>query len=160
MTTNKSYVLIAEDDEPKLLRLKDFLGTEFPDCQIEARRSATTALAALREKLPDLLLLDMSLPTYEIGPGEQGGRPQDFGGLAVMDFMAFEELNAPVVIVTQYETFPIAKGEDMTLEDVAAKAKDDHPGIFKGLVYYNSVMSTWQEKLAELVRGIILEGQG
>lgn len=153
-------ILIAEDDDPKYQRLREFVVQEFPDAKVDMSRSVTTALASLRSGLPDLLLLDMSLPTYEIAPGEQGGRPQDFGGITVMDFMDFEDLEAPVVIVTQYETFPVRNGENMSLEVLAEKAAADYPRVFKGLVYYSSVENTWQDPLKSLMTDILGGGAG
>lgn len=153
-------ILIAEDDDPKFQRLREFVTQEFPDAQVNVSRSVTKALASLRSGLPSLVLLDMSLPTYEIAPGERGGRPQDFGGLAVMDFMDFEELEAPVIIVTQYETFPVRNGESMSLEVLTDKAAADYPRVFKGLVYYSSVENTWQDPLKLLMTYVLKESTG
>jgi CheY-like chemotaxis protein len=151
------HILIAEDDEPKLFRLKEWVGNFFPECVVLSRTSVTSTLTALRESIPDLLLLDMSLPTYEVGPGELGGRPQDFGGLAVMKFMEFERLFAPVIVVTQYETFPVAKSVSMTLQELAALASRDHPRLFRGLVYYNSVIAGWESELERAMTGALRE---
>ena len=148
-------ILIAEDDDPKCQRLREFVAQEFPDAEVNVSRSVTSALASLRSSLPDLLLLDMSLPTYEIAPGEQGGRPQDFGGIAVVDFMDFEEMVAPVIIVTQYETFPVRNGESMSLEVLAEKATADYPRVFRGLVYYSSVENNWHDPLKSLMTDIL-----
>src|SRR5436305_1718025 len=131
-------ILIAEDDEPKLHRLREFFEAYFPATHVRASGSVTTTLACIREEIPDLILLDMSLPTYEIAVGEQGGRPQDFGGMTVMDFMAFEQLCAAVIIVTQYETFPGSNGANLSLQQIASSAAQRHPDIFRDLIYYNS----------------------
>lgn len=151
-------ILIAEDDEPKCFRLREFVEQAFVDVDVVIRRSVTTALSLLRDDLPDLVLLDMSLPTYEIAPGERGGRPQDFGGLTIMDFMDFEEISCPVIVVTQYETFPVGNGENMSIEAMAAKAAAEHERLFFGLVYYNSVESAWQGTLSALISKVMEHG--
>lgn len=150
-------ILIAEDDEPKLMKLRSFLQKEFSGSTIEAAKSVTSTLASIRVRKPDVLILDMSLPTFEIALGERGGRPQDYGGLAVMEFMEFEDLLAPVVMVTQYEAFPGDNGANRTLEEIAAEASDNHPSMFKGLIYYSSVENTWEEQLKKAIISLCLE---
>lgn len=141
-------VLISEDDDPKLERLREFIQDRYKQVNIRSAGAANATLVALRVELPDVLVLDMSLPTFEVGRGEPGGRPQDFGGLEVMDFMELEDLICPVVIVTQYEAFPLSKGESMSLDEVANKARSEHPSMFNGLIYYSSVTRSWEDELA------------
>lgn len=148
-------VLIAEDDDPKLHRLREFVEAEFAPAHVTSSRSVNSTLARLRIETPDLIILDMSLPTYEIAIGEQGGRPQDFGGITVMEFMTFEQLSAPVVIVTQYETFPGSNGANLSLEEIAASVAREHPDIFRELIYYNSVENVWQEPLKAAIAAIM-----
>jgi len=68
-----------------------------------------------------------------------------------MDFMEFEELKVPVIIVTQYGAFARGSGDNMTLEELAEKASFDHPDLFAGLVYYNLVMNDWKSDLRDKV---------
>jgi len=89
----------------------------------------------------------MSLPTFDIGPSEPGGRPQGFGGIEVLRIMGFEERKIPVVVITAYEAFN-DRGRDIDLVDLSARLSEDHPDTFRGLVYYNSVVGGWQEKLS------------
>jgi CheY-like chemotaxis protein len=148
-------ILISEDDDPKLERLREFILDRYTNAIVLSAGAANATLAALRVDLPDLLLLDMSLPTFEVGRGEPGGRPQDFGGLEVMDFMELEDLICPVVIVTQYEAFPLSRGENMSLDDVASKAHLEHPSMFKRLIYYSSVTRAWEEELSTALESIL-----
>lgn len=145
------HILLAEDDEPKLIKIRAFLQKEFSGSSIDAARSVTSTLASIRARKPDVLVLDMSLPTFEIALGERGGRPQDYGGLTVMEFMDFEDLVAPVVMVTQYEAFPGDNGANRTLEEIAADARKNHPSMFRGLIYYSSVENTWEEPLKDAI---------
>ena len=118
----------------------------------------TSTLSALRLNVPDLVLLDMSLPTFEVAPGERGGRPQDFGGIAIMNFMEFEDIVVPVIVVTQYESFPTGNGENTTLEEIASRASREHSSVFLGLVYYSSVENSWKDMLRMLMKRVLLKG--
>ena len=53
----------------------------------------------------DFILLDMSLPTYDVGPSETGGRPQSFGGRELLRYIDRKNIIIPVIVVTQYERF-------------------------------------------------------
>ena len=77
-----------------------------------------------------------------------------------MDFMDFEGVEAPVVIVTQYETFSARNGESMSLEMLAEKAAADYSRVFKGLVYYSSVENNWQDRLKFLMTDVLKGSAG
>lgn len=148
-------IVIAEDDDPKYQRILGVISSNFPDAVIVAAPAANAALNALRAETPDLLVLDMSLPTFEVGRGEPGGRPQDFGGLEVMDHMDVEGIVCPTVIVTQHEGFPLAKGEVASRTEVTSMAQAEHPDTFIGLVYYRSVANDWESELLEICVGVL-----
>lgn len=152
-------ILIAEDDDPKLHRIREVLENAFPHASISSVSAANAALTSLRSETPDLLILDMSLPTFEVGRGEPGGRPQDFGGLEVMDHLGAEDILCPVIIVTQHNEFPLAKGESMSREEVAQRAAEDHAESFIGLVYYRSVADDWEAELRELATTVVAQNK-
>ena len=152
-------IVIAEDDDPKYQRIRSVLLGQYPEASIVAASAANSALNALRSTAPELLVLDMSLPTFEIGRGEPGGRPQDFGGLEVMDHMDAEGIVCPIIIVTQHEGFPLAKGEVMSRADLAIIAKDEHPDTFVGLIYYRSVANDWEDELLRLCTNVLGGGR-
>ena len=143
-------VLIAEDEYQKLRHLREFIAVNVPESEILEARSVRSALDKLEDERPDLVLLDMSLPTFDVAPGESGGRPQGFGGAEVMRFMEFLELTAPVVVVTAYEGFE-DKGKSVDLSVLEARLREDHPGTFRGIVYYSGLASDWQIPLKALV---------
>jgi len=142
-----SKLLIAEDEGPKLSSVRTFVEGLLPNVSVRAARSVRSTVDLLRSWRPNLLLLDMSLPTFDIGPSEPGGRPQGFGGIEVLRIMGFEERKIPVVVITAYEAFN-DRGRDIDLVDLSARLSEDHPDTFRGLVYYNSVVGGWQEKLS------------
>ncbi len=110
------------------------------------------ALYRLRNDTYDLALLDISLPSFDVGPGEPGGRPQGFGGIEVLRSMDRYTLDVPVIVITAYEAFPSA-GKQINLDTLNAELLKAHPRIFRGLVFYNSVFSTWSDNLRKLILG-------
>lgn len=139
-------ILIADDETPKLNRLDEFVRTVYPLADIDFARSVKSAIASMTALLPDLVLLDMSLPTFDVAPGEPGGRPQGFGGIEVLRYMDFYELAAPVIVVTQYEAFT-EKGKNVDLRSLSDRMRSDHGSSFRDCVYFGRIHDEWQKDL-------------
>ena len=147
-------ILIVEDDDAKRDRLAAFLSLEFGHLTVRYARSVNSAIDRLLEHIPDLILLDMSLPTYDIGPGERGGRPQGFGGMEVLSSMERFEIKAPVLIVTQYEAFA-HEGEEINHIELSDQLASAFPDMFAGLIYFNTVFGEWEDLLTDKVEQIL-----
>lgn len=139
-------ILLVEDEEPKQRHIETFLRATFRGPEIVVARSVRGAIAQLSRSVPDVVILDMSLPTFEIGGEEAGGRPQGFGGIEVIRNMELDDIVAPVVFLTGYEAFTKAGGQ-LSLDVLAQELKDDHPGLFCGIIHFNSAYGDWQARL-------------
>lgn len=144
-------ILIIEDDEFKQRKLEDATRDIVDDADIELSKSVNSGLSKLVEGSFDLVLLDMSLTTFEVGPNEIGGRPQNFGGIEVLRNMDRLELRTPVIVITQHERFKVG-GEEKLLNDLYTELKEDHDDNFLDLVYYNSANDEWRRRLKHVIR--------
>lgn len=144
-------VLLVEDEAPKLTNLLEFINGEYPELNVVTAKSVRSAVDALRaEKSFGLVILDMSLPTFDIENGESGGAPQGFGGLEVMRFMERTDQSIPVIIVTAYTAFD-GGVRTLGLDELKQNLVTDYPDIFRALVYYNIVFGTWVSELREAI---------
>lgn len=144
-------VLLVEDEAPKLSNLCEFLKENYPDFHVTTAKSVRSAVDELRKSITfDLIILDMSLPTFDIENGESGGAPQGFGGLEVMRFIERTGKIIPVIIVTAYTAFDEGT-KTWGLDELRNNLADDYPDIFRGLVYYNIVYGTWISELRETI---------
>lgn len=139
-------ILLVEDEEPKQRHIENFLHRTLKAPTITLARSVRGALASLKQEIPDVVILDMSLPTFEIGGEEAGGRPQGFGGIEVIRNMDLDDIVAPVVFLTGYEAFTKAGGQ-LSLDVLAEEIRDDHPELFHGIIHFNSAYGDWQARL-------------
>lgn len=150
-------VLIIEDDEFKQRRLAQAVKSYDYAWELFLERSVNAGLSAIEDKHPDLILLDMSLTTFDVGPAESGGRPQNFGGLEVLRQMDRLEICIPVIVITQHERF--ARGsQEVLLSTIRTELEEQHDRVFKGLVYYNSATGNWEKQLRGLIREILKQG--
>jgi len=150
-----SRILIVEDEDPKLEHLSSFINSIASDLKIESARSVVSALEKLRQMPPSLLLLDMSLPTFDIGEMESGGRPQGYGGLEVLRQMTMLDIECPTVVVTGYEAFPGDAGEPVDLNELGRRLKEEFPKMLKEVLHYNSTNDEWKTKLRKIFLEIL-----
>ncbi|MBR8272570.1 response regulator [Burkholderia cenocepacia] len=156
----RPHVLIVEDEAPKLLHIERFLHSVADDLQIVAARSVNSALDELEKMLPDLLLLDMSLPTFDIGERENGGRPQGFGGIEILRYMALADLKCPTIVITGYEAFLRETGKHMDLSQMRSELMTEFPDFLKGVLHYNSSYDEWKDSLSAVLREIRIDKDG
>lgn len=151
-------LLIVEDEAPKREHIIAFIGRENLDFELEIAKSVRSAIESLRKSIPDLILLDMSLPTYDVGANEPGGRPQGFGGIEIMRYMDRLGMVVPIIVVTAYEAFNKG-GKDVDLRSLAEELKSEHPETFRGIVYFNSMFEEWSRELIVLINACTRKGE-
>jgi CheY-like chemotaxis protein len=150
-------IWLVEDDGFKRDKLRAVLRELFPESDIEEARSAKSAFNLLGNGLPNLVVLDMSLPTFDIGPTEPGGRPQGFGGVEVLREMERRDITAPVVVVTQYAFF----GEErVNLGELTRQLREEHGERFVELVYYESASEEWKVSFQDAIRRAVSSSGG
>ncbi len=148
-------VLLVEDEDPKRDAVVAMLTAEFVGVEVQMARSVRSAIAEIRASQPGLLLLDMSLPTFDIAPGEPGGRPQSFGGIEVLRFLDSADINLPAIVITAYEAFPKANGNPIGFEVLAGELRRDYPALFKGLIHFDPILGEWGARFCALVRDVL-----
>ena len=144
-------ILLIEDDMNKLKQLVDFIKDSLIETQITERHSYRGGLGEIDNNTDyNLIILDMSLPTYDKTPTESGGRPRKFAGRELLRQMKRRELQIPVIIVTQFDKF----GEDkdaIVLPQLINELWIDYSDIFYSLVYYNTAYKNWKDELGALL---------
>jgi CheY-like chemotaxis protein len=151
-------VLLIEDEVPKQEHILSALKELRPLARVRVARSLKSAIEEIVSDRPNLVLLDMSLPTFDIGPKESGGRPQNFGGVEVLRYMELYDLHFPTVVITAYEAFSKG-GKPVDHDSLHNQLLQDHPSSYKGLIYYNSLFSEWRRELADLISNIEQQSQ-
>lgn len=146
-------VLIVEDDQNKSARLEEFVEEHFPHASVSTATSFQSGLRGILETAPELVILDMTLPNYDIGPGESGGVSRAFGGYDVLSEMVRMGVEGVrVVVVTQYDAFGGDDGsEHKTFDELSAELARAFPGRFVGAVHYDPTDGRWRNMLGEML---------
>jgi CheY-like chemotaxis protein len=140
-------ILLVEDEDPKRTHIARFLEQWSEDIELHIAKSVNSALDSIDESRPDLLLLDMSLPTFDIGDGESGGRPQGFGGIEVLRQITMADIVCPTVVITGYEAFLREAGKPVELSQLREELRAEFPHLFRGILHYNSTVDGWKIEL-------------
>jgi len=151
-------LLIVEDDDNKQSQISSFLNSQYSDLTLEVARSLKSGLKQIRTFNPDLVLLDMTLPTYDVGPDEPGGSTHALGGREFMRELKRYRLKPPVIVVTQYSIFD-AGTEFATLQELDAEFMRTYPEVYRGAVYYHAAIGSWKDHIIKLINENVREGQ-
>lgn len=144
-------ILIIEDNQLKREKICDFLAANFEVKLFEAA-SYNSGLNAVLARKYDLLVLDMSMPTFDRTPATNGGRFRALAGKEIAVRLQKQKRLIPFVVVTGYSDFSVnAESLSIYQIDEALKILGDE---YKGCVFFDAVESVWKENLLEIVRGI------
>lgn len=146
-------ILIVEDNHKKLEKLKDFLESEYNEVQLEERTSYNSAAKeiALNYNNYDLILLDMSMQTYDISNEESGGEPEPLAGKNILKQMYFREIPTKVLVVTMYENFV----DGTKISQLNEELKNDYPDNYCGFIFFSHNNFDWAINLKESINKII-----
>lgn len=143
-------MLLVEDDENKRKQIGSFLSEMFRPTNLYFAKSLKSGLNAITQGDIDLIILDMTMPTFDITVDEPGGRPQPYAGREILRQMDRRRIKTPVIVVTQFDKF--GEGDDaLDLEELDEQLREAHPSTYCGVVYYDVAVEGWKEALTKLV---------
>lgn len=146
-------ILLVEDDENKRAVIEQFLAEQFPLMRLRTAFSLQSGVRAVLEQRPELVLLDMTLPNYDIGADETGGQHHIFGGRDFIRQVERFEIDTKVIVVTQFETFgkaPNIINIDQLDNMLAAESPERHMGV----VYYHASIEQWKDTLKDKIMSV------
>lgn len=152
-------ILLIEDDEEKLRQITDFLMSSFTEPKVVVARSFDAGLRKVisDSTTTDVVLLDMSMPSYDISWREPtGGVPESFAGRELLAQMKLRSIRIPTIVVTMFDSFG-EKPNKMSLEQLSAQLKQHYSPPFRDLVYYNSRQEGWRSALRESILRVTSE---
>jgi CheY-like chemotaxis protein len=98
-------ILLIEDDEKKIEDIKSFIEANYPQYALTIKESYQSGLRELMFNRYDLLLLDMSLPTWESMDFEAVGSFEKFGGYKIMKEMRRKKVDIKTILITMFDDF-------------------------------------------------------
>ncbi|MCK9617005.1 MAG: hypothetical protein M0R21_04130 [Lentimicrobiaceae bacterium] len=141
-------VLFIEDNEHKIKQVLLFFEINFPTIEVVLRKSYNSGLRELIKKNDfDLILLDMSLPNYDILPGESGGDFEKYAGKYLLNEMYRREIDTKVLVITMYLNY--------VDEEFTSELKDSFPN-YLGVVYFNiKEPDGWKNEISSIIEKLV-----
>lgn len=148
-------ILFIEDDEDKFKNVSSSLLKKFPDIDITTAKSLNGGLRALARSGPfDALLLDMSMPNYDVSTREpSGGTPESYAGKEIMMQMRLRGISVPTVVITMFESYG-DNSKKRSAKELDEEMQASFAPMYRGMVYYNSTQSEWSITLNQYLIGI------
>lgn len=138
-------ILIVEDNITKLDKLQSFCSVFYPESVIIAKNSYNTALSEIvrNGSAYDVILLDVSMYTYDVNNEDNGGEPEPLAGSNILRFMKLRKITTPVIVVTMYESFV----DGVKIDELNKGFKTNYPEFYKGYVYFSHKNDDWKTYL-------------
>jgi len=144
-------ILFVEDNAHKRTRVIECINSIDGSIVIEEAWSFTSGCQKIDSMPYDLLLLDISLPTFDRTSTESGGRFRVFGGREIARKVLLNDLPTKIAFITQFNAFS-DKGNSYTFEALQEKISSELKEKYLGMIYYNSAISTWRDELSKIVK--------
>lgn len=141
--------IIIEDYMTKFNEIKQFFKSK--NIQVEGKHSYLSGLKEIIVNKYDLIILDMSLPNYDIKISERSGKERTYGGLDILHEIKRRKIESKVIIITQFDSFGEI-GEKKSLEQLRLEIKSHNFENFKGLIHYDASSNDWEKELGKLLK--------
>lgn len=145
-------ILFIEDHPLKQAQINNFLSEELPDCQIEVRNSYISGLKELKLNFSnyDVLLLDISMPNYDISSEDSGGDWMPLAGKNILKEMYLRDISTRAIVVTMHGSFD----DGTKITELDSDLQNEFPDNYIGYVYYSQINEDWKSKLSQLLKTI------
>ncbi|MCO6446226.1 MAG: hypothetical protein J5I67_01165 [Ignavibacterium album] len=140
-------ILLIEDTDHKRDLIVSFIEEEFSNVKLVLRRSYNSGLREIiKNQDYALILLDMSLPNYDIEPGESGGDFESMAGKFLLQEMYRRDIGINVAIITMYKNYT----DDGFNADLRGTFEN-----YLGVVFFNfNDHDSWRSELKAIIKSI------
>jgi len=149
----KINFLLADDNLEKLDTIKNLLKERFQDCDITVAHSYNSTIKKIKDNKYDLLLLDMSMPTFDQKEGTSAPI-KPLAGRDVLSKLKYKKNQLKVIVITQFDIFG-RMSDTIDLQDLEENLKDTFSSNFTGCIYYDPRSSSWSDNLIELIKEVV-----
>lgn len=150
----KLKIILIEDDQKKIEDIKHFLSGEFGVKDLMVKESYQSGLRELIKGSYDLLLLDMSIPTWDKAFNESGGDYQKFGGYMIMKELSRKEKLLTTILISMFDDFG-ESDRSITLSQIDELFRGEFPNDYLGSIFYGSGQTAWKRELKKALDNLV-----
>lgn len=142
-------LLLVEDDEHKMNDIISYIDTLKKGIVVETARSVESGVQSAVDNQYDMILLDMTVPNFDITEKSDGGKSYKNGGEIIVKELLDEEVEFRCAVITQYETF-----NNETIDQISQRIRQLCGDDYLGYVKYSTNMESWRQGLKELIEHV------
>lgn len=148
-------ILFIEDHPLKQAQVNKYILDEFSDIKIQLKNSYISGLKELIHYFNDYdcLLLDISMPNYDISSEDSGGDWMPLAGKKILKEMYLRDINTKVIVITMHGSFD----DGTKIEDLDVELNEEFSENYIGHVFYSQINEEWKVKLKELLNKIMYD---
>jgi uncharacterized protein (DUF2164 family) len=143
-------ILLIEDDRRKSEDISNLIHLNIENVILDIKESYQSGIRSLLSEEYELLLLDMSIPTWDMSKDGRGGSFEKFGGYKILKESKRKGIIVKTILVSMFEDFS-SNDSNLTLKDIDQNLKQEFFPSYLGYVYYNSKEQNWKDSLLKLV---------
>lgn len=146
-------ILLVEDDNHKAEQVADYLKAEINELNLVIAKSFHSGMLALEKADFNIILLDMSMPTYDVDIGDVFNRHRNYAGEDFLYEMQNLNIMIDTIIITQYDVIGEGKNQ-MDAKQLNNRYKDEFSDFYRGLIRYDSSITRWKDELLTKIKEI------
>ena len=145
-------ILFIEDHPLKQAQINKFVLEKFSDCEIESKNSYISGLKELikNHNNYDVLLLDISMPNYDISSEDSGGDWMPLAGKNILKEMYLRDIPTKAIVVTMHGSFD----DGTKITELDSELKREFSDNYIGYVFYSQLNEDWKDKICQLLKTI------
>lgn len=145
-------ILFIEDHPLKQAQINRFITEKFGNCQIELKNSYISGLKELKTNYSnyDVLLLDISMPNYDISSEDSGGDWMPLAGKKILKEMYLRDIPTKTIVVTMHGSFD----DGTKITELDSDLKNEFSDNYIGYVFYSQINEDWKDKLYQLLNNL------
>ena len=141
-------ILLIEDMPRKAESIKAVLSSQFPKIELSEESSYHAAIENISNygNEYDVILLDMSMNTFNVSVEENGGIPEPFAGVRILEKLFLKEIDTRVIVISMYH-----KIEGKDFKEIGDELMEQYPNLYEGFVLFAFDRNDWKLKLINLI---------
>lgn len=143
-------ILFIEDHPLKQAQINKFVLEKFSGSQIESKNSYISGLKELIKNHSnyDVLLLDISMPNYDISSEDSGGDWMPLAGKNILKEMYLRDIPTKAIVVTMHGSFD----DGTKITELDSELKKEFSDNYIGYVFYSQLNEDWKDKICQLLK--------
>lgn len=141
-------ILLIEDMPRKAESIKNVLHSHFPEISLSEETSYHSAIENITEhgNEYDVILLDMSMNTFNVSIEENGGIPEPFAGVRILEKLFLNEIDTKVIVISMYH-----KIEGKDFKEIGDELTEQYPNLYEGFILFSFDRNDWKFKLINYI---------